>query len=103
MTEKLHGRSIWEYRYGPDVDASGEFADGGSFDDIRGLKQQLVSRKTEVARSVVANLMIFATGPRIEISDRETIENIVRRAGEDDFGLRTIVHEVIQSELFQNK
>jgi hypothetical protein len=36
-------------------------------------------------------------------ADRPEIEAIVRRSRERDHGLRTLVHEIVQSDLFRRK
>ncbi len=85
------------------VDASGELPDGRAFADIREFKRLLLKDEVTLARNLAQQLTIYATGAPIHFSDRPTIERIVERARATDYGVRTIVHEIIQSDLFQNK
>jgi hypothetical protein len=39
----------------------------------------------------------------MQFADREVIEAIVQRAASTNYGLRTLLHEVIQSHLFTHK
>jgi Protein of unknown function (DUF1592)/Protein of unknown function (DUF1588)/Protein of unknown function (DUF1585)/Protein of unknown function (DUF1587)/Protein of unknown function (DUF1595)/Planctomycete cytochrome C len=91
------------YRQGLPVDASGQLADGRTFDDIDGLKKLLLDQRETVARSVVNNLVTYATGAGISFSDREAVAAILQRTKDDGYRLRTLVHEVVQSPLFQSK
>jgi hypothetical protein len=84
------------------VDASGELPDGRAFADIREFKRLLLKDEVTLARNLAQQLTIYATGAPIHFSDRPTIERIVERARATDYGVRTIVHEIIQSDLFQN-
>ena len=43
------------------------------------------------------------TGAQIQFADREVIDAIVQRAASSDHGLRTLLHEVIQSRVFTHK
>ena len=44
-----------------------------------------------------------ATGAPAEFGDRLEVERILHAARSDNYGMRTIVHEVIQSDLFTHK
>jgi hypothetical protein len=52
---------------------------------------------------MVGKLMTHLTGARPEFADREVIENIVQRCKAKDYGLRTLLHEIIQSRVFLSK
>ena len=47
--------------------------------------------------------MTHVTGAQIQFADREVIDAIVQRAASSDHGLRTLLHEVIQSRVFTEK
>ena len=96
----------FEFHPGPPVDAAGELPDGRAFTDIRGFKRLLLEteeQETQTARNLVQQLVIFATGSPVRFSDRPIVETILQHARENRFGVRRIVHEIIQSPLFQNK
>jgi hypothetical protein len=85
------------------VDATGELPDGRSFSDVREFKRLLIEDEVTVARNLVKQLTIYATGAPVRFIDRPAIEEILARAQASGYGVRTIVHEIVQSELFQNK
>jgi hypothetical protein len=53
--------------------------------------------------NLAKQLTIYATGAPVRFSDRAQIEQIVDTAQADQYGLRRMVHQVVQSELFRNK
>ena len=85
------------------VDASGQLPGGGKFSDIRELKQLLLKDEPQIARNLAQQLTVFATGAPIRFSDREAIEQMLKHANAKHYGVRDLVHEVVQSELFLNK
>lgn len=101
--EKLLGRQIWEYKLGPAVDSTGELHTGERFADIREFKKLFMSRKPEVARSLAVNLLVYATGHQVELADREIVDRILSNTADNEHGLRSMLHEVIQSDLFRKK
>ncbi len=99
----FRGRGVWEYRVGPPVDASGALADGQAFRDIDEFKQLLMHREGQVARNLTQNLLTYATGAGVQFADREVVESILSRLETKGGGLRTLIHEIVESRLFQNK
>jgi hypothetical protein len=77
--------------------------DGRAFTDVRRLKELLIEDEITIARNVVKQLMIYATGAPIGFSDRREIEAILARTRPNSYGVRSIVHEIVQSRLFQYK
>ena len=91
------------YLQGHDVDATGETADGQKFQNIDEFKQLLLKDKDQIARALCERLVTYATGGAPEPADKPEIEAIVARTRGKNYGLRTLVHEIIQSKMFQNK
>src|SRR5690606_20476825 len=85
------------------VDASGELWDGRTFHDVREFKQLLLRDERQIARNLVRQLAIYATGAPVRFSDRPAIEGILERARARGYGVRTLVHEIVQSELCLHK
>jgi Protein of unknown function (DUF1585) len=56
-----------------------------------------------IARNLVRQLTVYATGAPVRFSDREEIEKILDAAKARRYGVRSIVHAIVQSELFRNK
>ena len=85
------------------VDASGQLPDGRPFQDIREFKQRLLTDEAQIARNLARQLTVYATGAPIRFGDRARIEALLQRARARNYGVRTLVHEVVQSDLFRKK
>jgi hypothetical protein len=93
----------FEFHYGAPVDATGELPDGRKFKDIRELKQLLLTDERLIARNLAKQLTIYATGAPVGFSDRAKVEQVLDRASSTHYGVRTLVRELVQSDLFRNK
>lgn len=96
------GKAIRE-RKGPPVDPSGELPDGRKFANIDQLKRLLLDQRDDVARNLANNLITYATGAPVTFADRAEVQAILKKAQPGGYGLRTLVHEIVQSRLFQTK
>jgi hypothetical protein len=85
------------------VDCAGELPDGSTFQDVNDLKQLLLRDPRRLARNLVSQLIIYATGAPISFSDRKPIEQILDQSESTNFGVRTLIHSVVQSDLFLSK
>jgi hypothetical protein len=85
------------------VDSAGELPDGRAFKDIRDFKRLAREDDVPLARNLTRQLAVYATGAPVRFADRAEIENILKRASTSHYGLRTLIHELIQSPLFLNK
>jgi len=95
------GRPTW--RDGLPVDASGETPDGQKFTGIGELRQALSKHPEQLSRGVTRHLITYATGTPPNGLDQQAIEHIVKSTAADDYGLRSLVHAIVQSELFRWK
>ena len=84
------------------MDATGEIADGRKFADVNGLRALLLADEDALARNLARQLLIYATGAGIRFSDRPGVEAIISKT-KPAHGLRSLVQEVVASELFQSK
>ena len=91
------------YKLGPLVDASGQTADGRPFQDIHEFRELLLRDRAQLARNLTERLLVYATGAGVSFADREEVERIITASAKNNHGLRTLVHEVIQSSTFQSK
>lgn len=91
------------FYYALPVDCGGELPDGRSFGDVRELKQLLLEDPLPIARNLARQLAVYATGAPVRFSDRAQIEEILRRTRSGGYGVRSLVHELVQSELFLKK
>jgi hypothetical protein len=83
------------------IDASGGFADGSKFEDVRGLEDALLRRPELFVGAFAEKLMTYATGRGVEYYDAPAIRAIVRDARAREFRMSSIVLGVVQSPPFQ--
>jgi hypothetical protein len=91
------------WAHGPVVDASYSMPDGRAFSDIKGLKELVLSDVKQIARNLVNQVMTYATGAEIEFADRREVDQIVEDLEGENYGFRSLVHAVIQSDVFLSK
>jgi hypothetical protein len=85
---------------GAPVDATGHLATGEPFADIREFKKLLMNQQDAFAHCLAEKLMTYATGRTMGFSDREQLDAITKKAASKGNGLRTLVHEIVASDLF---
>jgi hypothetical protein len=88
--------------WGPAVEASGQLADGRPYADANTFKKLLADPK-QIARCLTQKLLTYGTGAAPSFADRRTVEEIVNRSAQHNYGLRTLVHEVVVSPPFLSK
>ena len=91
------------FHYALPIDSAGALPSGQPFQDVRELKRLLVQDEVPIARNLARQLTVFATGARVRFSDREEIEKILDAARPSQYGVRSLVHAIVQNELFRNK
>ena len=99
------GRSGNEFVHyvGSPVDASGRLYKGEAFDGITEFKQLLLKDKEVIARNLVHQLIVYATGSPVSFSDRDEVAAILENTKGSDYGVRSIIHAIVQSPLFVRK
>ena len=97
------GTDVRFYTQGRPVDPSFIMADGRPFKDVDEFKQLILAQPEQLAHCVTEKLITHFTGAQMQFADREVVEAIVHRAASSDYGLRTLLHEVIQSRVFTHK
>jgi hypothetical protein len=90
------------WRDGLPVDCSGKAPDGRTFTGIAELRRMLAAQPEPLARGMARHLVTYATGAPVGALDQPAIEALVKGVG-GEFGLRSLVHAVVQSELFRWK
>jgi len=73
------------------------------FADIREFKALLVQDERQLARNLVGQLTVFATGAPVGFADRPKVEKLLDDAQSTTYGVRTLVRGLVTSELFLNK
>ena len=91
---------IWR---GPNVELGGTTAKGREFKNVDDYKVLLLEDKEQFARNLARQLLVFGTGADVQFADREEVKAIATRTLKQNYGLRSLVHEVVQSRLFLHK
>jgi hypothetical protein len=100
--QNTRGRKLY-IKLGPPVDPTGELADGQRFTGISDFKQLLLAQQDKVLSALAKNLVIYSTGASISFADRTAVDQLVAQTKAQGSGLRSLVHEVVQSPLFLSK
>ena len=95
------GKSQW--KDGLPVDSTGVTPAGKAFEGVKQLREMLAKNPEQLARGATRHLLTYSTGQPATPLDQSTIEAIVKGTAKDEYGLRSLVHGVIQSELFRMK
>ncbi len=89
------------YRIGLPVDSTGQTPDGQTFKDIRELKEILLNDKHAIAKGLTEKLATYALGRQLGFSDRSQVKKIVINVTGRQFGFRSLIHEIVKSEMFR--
>ena len=85
---------------GATVDASGTLADGRRFASFTEFRRLLAADPERLARALARQLVVYATGADVTVADRAALDALVAQAAARDYGVRSLVHEVVASPLF---
>ncbi len=85
------------------VEPHGETSSGQIFQNIDEYKQILLQDPDQVARNLARQLLIYGTGADLSFADRREVEKIVDATKAKGYGFKTLLHEVIQSQIFRIK
>ncbi len=82
------------------VDASGQLADGRSFSGIRDLKAIIAANPRQLARNLVEQFTVYATGTPVRFADRAEIDRILDACATQGYRTRDLLHALIRSKIF---
>jgi hypothetical protein len=89
------------FRLGPPVDSSGMLSNGRPFNDSREFQALIAGDSGRLLKNLACQLAVYSTGRAISFSDRDEIAAVVEQTQQHGGGLRTLIHELVQSRLFQ--
>jgi hypothetical protein len=95
--------AAWQYGQGPDVECAGELVDGRTFAEIDEYRELLLNDTRQIARNVAGRLVTYGTGSPVSFGDWQEIDRILDRTADTEYGLRSLIHAVVESELFLSK
>ncbi len=86
------------------IDASGELITGEAFQDVRELKQILVTtRRADFYRCMTQKLMTYTLGRGLEYYDEYTVDEIVDRLERNDGRFSVLLTEILESSPVQRQ
>lgn len=94
---------IFTYRNAEPIDPSGVLEDGRAFADIHEFKSHLLTDERAIARNLVNQFILYGTGATASFSERHQIEEILDSCQKSEYGVKSIIHAVVQSDLFKMK
>lgn len=94
----------YAFHYALPVDSSGALPNGLAYHDIREFKRLLLEHEEQtVVRNLIRQLATYATGAPIGFTDRKQVEQILANSRRSNYGVRSVIHGIVQSDLFQFK
>ena len=91
------------FKLGPEVDPHGVLPDERAFRDIVALQSLMAADPRPLLKNLARQFAAYATGREVAFSDRDEIDAIIARTHAQGGGIRTLIHELVQSALFQSK
>ena len=88
---------------GARIDAGYAMSDGRRFRDVEDFQKLVVAKPATLAANVAEKLLTFGTGSPVTFADRTDIEKVVQQSAESGYGFRSILTNVILSDVFQSK
>lgn len=95
------GKPRW--KDGLPVDPTGETPDGRAFSGVGELRKFLADNPEPLARGVTRHLLTYATGAPSSYADQTTIDAVVKLTAGDGYGLRSLIHSLVQCDTFRSK
>ncbi|MBI3822647.1 MAG: DUF1592 domain-containing protein [Planctomycetes bacterium] len=88
------------FKLGPAVDASGQLPDGRTFKDIAEFQDLLAAERGRLLKNLARQFATYGVGRSLSFGDRANIDAMVTAAQKSGGGVRTLIHELVQSPLF---
>jgi mono/diheme cytochrome c family protein len=85
------------------VDSSGVLPSGKSFKSPAEMRDVLASMLPDFSRALTEKLLIYSLGRGLERYDRPTVQAITKNLAAGDYGLQTLIGEVVKSLPFQSR
>ncbi|NNJ25441.1 DUF1592 domain-containing protein [Alienimonas chondri] len=99
---KPDGRPIG-YEVGPPVESFGDLPGAGAFEDVNGFRDRLRGMDRQIAANLLRRLTVYATGAPVSFADEAEFEAMLDRLEPGGFGVRSMVHALVQSRMFREK
>ncbi len=90
----------YSYTISAPVDTTGKLLDGRTFNNINDLKTLIAADPRQLARNLLHQFTIYATGTPVRFSDRPEIESLLNTCAQNNYPIRDLLHALIQSPIF---
>jgi hypothetical protein len=90
-------------RLNQSVDSSGQLPTGETFRDLTEFQKLVLRRPETLAANLIRQMLMFATGSEPHYSDRREIARILDQTRADEYGVRSLIEAIVQSDLFLTK
>ena len=96
---------VWRDSYNKalPIDSTVELPDGSRLTGPTGIKQFILARPEQFTRCLTEKLLVYALGRRLSFNDRDDVEHIVQQVSQQQYGLRTLIHQIVSSKVFHSK
>ncbi|WP_166824444.1 DUF1592 domain-containing protein [Thalassoroseus pseudoceratinae] len=96
------GRRVGKTRYyaGSAVESDGALHDGRTFQNFAEFRAHLKDDPETIARAIAKKLLVYGGGRPVTRANQASVDSVADAARKDDFGLRSMIHAVVDSELF---
>ena len=86
-----------------EIDASFTMSDGREFKTFQEFRQLIAENPESLARNFCEKLLVYGTGSSIHFADRRKIDKIIEQTADSDYGMRSLLHATIASDIFLSK
>jgi hypothetical protein len=90
-----------KFKLGPPVDSSGQMPDAQRFANIQEFQEIIAADSERLLTNLARRLSTYSLGREPAFCDREPIAKIVANTEAQGGGIRTLIHELVQSRLFR--
>jgi hypothetical protein len=91
------------FKLGQPVDSTGTLTDGRAFKDILEFQTLVTSDSRRLLMNLAERLTVYSIGRDTTFGDRDALHAIVTNIQKQGGGIRTLIHDLIQSPLFQSR
>ena len=86
-----------------EIDSGFTLSDGRKFEDFQDFRQLIASEPEPLAKNFCEKIIVYGTGAPIHFADRQEINKIIQQTADSEYGLRSLLHAAITSDLFLTK
>ena len=90
----------FSYAIAVNVDSSGKLMNGDTFRDIQDLKKILLSHPRQLARNLINQFTVYATGTPVRYSERPEVESILDACAQNGYLCKDLIIALVQSRIF---